>query len=207
MDNIVSISVWAIILSQKRQRQDRFDEIASALPMANCPHSEWPRISKVCGGHTHRDRRYRRHSRRAISEKFSAVAAKVAPGTLVWLASNGGKTFEAMKIGELIRGAPVSHRRLFGRGLRFVSCALMRLAGTTRYIHPHGAVGFHCCLSVRGPGGRAGLETRSSVPMTNLSATATKPSAGATSAPPTGALWVKAGNTRLHGIDWQSIGK
>ena len=29
----------------------------------------------------------------------------------------------------------------------------------------------------------------------------------ATSAPPTGALWVKADNTRLHGIDWQSIGK
>ena len=74
--------------------------------------------------------RYRRHSRSAISENFFAVAAKVAPGN--WCGfSNGGKTFEAMKIGELIRAVPLVHRRLFGRGLRFHLVRLTWLAGTT----------------------------------------------------------------------------
>lgn len=80
--------------------------------------------------------------------RFRAAAARMPKGTSVTLASNGGKTFEAMEIGTLTRQR--GFVTYVSDGHYCVSaCGLIWLAGTERIAGTKAAIGFHASVDTR----------------------------------------------------------
>lgn len=133
-------------------------------------------------------------------DKFERIANGLSGKTVVFLDSRGGGILEAMIIGESIR------KRKFGtavsKGDQCASaCALIWLAGTTRFLSPDARLGFHAAYTGEGDGaketGMGNALVGAYLHELDLSFEAI---AFATSAPPNGMNWLHAAKAKELGI-------
>lgn len=80
--------------------------------------------------------------------KFREAAAKVPNYSIVAMASNGGKTFEAIEIGEITRKRGFA-TVVYDGHYCVSACGLIWLAGHQRFASPKAAIGFHATVNTR----------------------------------------------------------
>lgn len=139
-------------------------------------------------------------------EKFRALSIKL-DDALVALSSDGGSLLTAIEIGKMIRLK--EYPTLVVDDYECISaCALIWVAGSTRYIAPGGRVGFHA--SYRDEGGRkveTGLGNALVGRYLTLLNLPEKAVLFATAAPPDSVLWLTADNMGEAGIEFEIFGE
>jgi hypothetical protein len=139
-------------------------------------------------------------------EKFRRLSVQY-DNAIVALASDGGALLSALEIGKMIRLKEFPTLVLDGYECTS-ACALIWIAGSTRFLGPRGRVGFHA--SYRDEGGRkveTGLGNALVGRYLTLLNLPEKAVLFATAAPPDEVLWLSSANMRDAGIDFEVFGE
>jgi len=139
-------------------------------------------------------------------EKFRRLSVQY-DNAVVALSSEGGTLLSAIEIGKMIRLKEFP--TLVMDNYECTSaCALIWIAGSTRFLAPRGRVGFHA--SYRDEGGRrveTGLGNALVGRYLTLLNLPEKAVLFATAAPPDKVLWLSPSNMRAAGIDFEVFGE
>jgi hypothetical protein len=139
-------------------------------------------------------------------EKFRRLSVQY-DDAVVALSSEGGALLAAIEIGKMIRLKEFPTLVLDNYECTS-ACALIWIAGSTRFLAPGGRVGFHA--SYRDEGGRkveTGLGNALVGRYLTLLNLPEKAVLFATAAPPDRVLWLSSTNSREAGIDFEVFGK
>lgn len=139
-------------------------------------------------------------------EKFRRLSIQY-DDAVVALSSEGGALLTAIEIGKMIRLKEFPTLVLENYECTS-ACALIWIAGSTRFLAPNGRVGFHA--SYRDEGGRK-VETGAGNALVGRYLTLLnlpeKAVLFATAAPPNRILWLSSANARDAGIDFEIFGE